>query len=163
MEISTLKINIGAGSKVFEGWQSVGLEDSHDIRCDVRQIPLPDDSADEAMAIHVLEHIWRWDAEKTLAEWHRVLKPGGRLVLEMPELIRCCRNIIDGFGGDQHGIKGLFGDPSGANELMMHKWCWTEAELKIALESVGFRKVKFKQPEHHGKRRNRDMRAECLK
>lgn len=51
-------------------------------------IPLPDDSVDVAVAVHVLEHIGR---QGETAEWfsfweelYRVLAPGGRLVFESP-------------------------------------------------------------------------------
>jgi predicted SAM-dependent methyltransferase len=165
MDLSTatpVRLNLGAGSKVHEGWISVGLEDAHDVRCDVRTLPLADDFADEAMAIHVLEHLWRWDALDALKEWHRVLKPRGRLVIEQPELMRCCRAVLSN-PDPRAGILGLFGDPFGRNELMMHKWCWTERELKTELKAAGFRKVKATLPQFHGKRTNRDMRIEAWK
>lgn len=157
-----IRLNIGAGSKTHEGWTSVGLEDHHEIQCDVRKLPLPDDHADEAMAIHVLEHLWRWDALDALREWRRVLKPGGRLIIEQPELLRVCRNILTN-PNPQMGIKGMFGDPEGRNELMMHKWCWSETELKKELLAAGFVKVKIGKPEFHGKRDRRDMRLEAIK
>lgn len=157
-----IRLNIGAGSKIHEGWTSVGLEDHHAIQCDVREIPVPDDYADEAMAIHVLEHLWRWDALDALKEWRRILKPGGRLIIEQPELFRVCRNILSN-PSPRLGIQGMFGDPSGRNELMMHKWCWSESELKKELFAAGFSKVKIGTPEFHGKRIKRDMRLEATK
>jgi SAM-dependent methyltransferase len=55
-------------------------------RLGVDPIPLPDDSVDMAIAVHVLEHIGR-----TLEEWlffweelYRVLVPDGRLQFESP-------------------------------------------------------------------------------
>jgi len=57
----------------LEGWLSLGLEVGHDVQCDVRKLPFDDDSVDAAMAIHVLEHIQRWEARDTLVEWRRVL------------------------------------------------------------------------------------------
>lgn len=45
-------------------------------------IPLPDASASEVRANHVLEHLS--DKERIMAEVHRVLKPGGRFVFEVP-------------------------------------------------------------------------------
>lgn len=159
---SPIRLNIGAGSKVHEGWISVGLEEHHEIQADVRSLPLPDACADEAMAIHVLEHLQRWDAPGALAEWLRVLKPGGLLVIEQPELVRCCRGVLTN-PSPRAGILGLFGDPTGKDELMMHKWCWAEAELKAELKAVGFRKVRSAAPQHHGRRNYRDMRIEAWK
>jgi len=154
------RLNIGAGSKVFDGWISCGFDPDHDVQCDVRVIPLPDGYADEAMVIHVLEHLNRWDAPAALREWRRVLKPGGLLILELPDLIKCCRNVIAG-KADRFGLLGLFGDPSFADPLMMHRWAWTEKELISELRDAGFHKVKKKTPQFHGRREYRDMRIEA--
>lgn len=163
MEVSAespVRLDIGAGAKKFPGWLSVGLEDHHDIRCDIRSLPLPDDYADEAMAIHVVEHIHRWEVPDMLAEWRRVLKPGGRLIVELPELFKSCANALRD-PNPYHGQIALFGDPSLRDELMMHKWCWSADELASELRAAGFRKIKFRDPEHHGRRTFRDIRVEA--
>lgn len=157
---SAVRIDIGAGAKKFPGWLSVGLEDHHDIRCDIRELPLPDHYADEAMAIHVLEHIQRWEVPAMLAEWRRVLKPRGRLILELPELFKACANVLRN-PDPRNGILALFGDPDHRDELMMHKWCWSANELAGELRRAGFRKIRFRAPEHHGRRNFRDIRVEA--
>jgi len=49
---------------------------------DGTHLPFPDASQDAVLASHVLEHIPNY--QDTLAEWFRVLKPGGFLVLFLP-------------------------------------------------------------------------------
>lgn len=153
-------MNIGAGGKRIEGWLSIDLAGDPDIKADVKSLPLPDDCADEAMAIHVFEHLYRWEAEDTLREWLRVLKPGGLLILELPDLEKCCRAILAG-ASDRMGLWGLYGDPGYCEPLMVHKWGWTTKELAELLRSVGFRKVKVRTPEFH--KPMRDMRLEARK
>jgi predicted SAM-dependent methyltransferase len=165
MELSIdapLRLNIGAGNKVLPGWTSVGLEDHHQVKADIRKIPLPDDCADEAQAIHVLEHLNRWDAPDALSEWLRVLKPGAMIGIELPELLRCCRAILKGLPR-QEGLQGLFGEWELRDEMMMHRHGWTEAELADELKKAGFVKVRFVRPHYHGRRDHRDMRAEAFK
>jgi predicted SAM-dependent methyltransferase len=155
-----VRLNLGAGDKVVDGWTSVGLAEHHDIRSDVRRLPLPDHYADEAMAIHVLEHIARWEVADMLREWRRVLKPGGRLILELPDLVKCCRAVLQG-REPRRGLWGLYGDPGYRDELMMHRWGWTPEELITELRAAGFRKVKLRDPEFHGRKKDRDMRIEA--
>lgn len=155
-----MRLNIGAGNKAFDGWLSLGYEAHHDIKADVRSIPLPDASVDEAMAIHVLEHLNRWEAPAALREWRRILKPGGLLVLELPDLVKCCRAVAAG-EPVRNGLMGLFGDPSHQDELMMHRWGWSTGEVIGELKAAGFTKVKEKTPMFHGKRVRRDMRVEA--
>ncbi len=155
-----IRLNIGAGNKAFEGWIAVGLEPQHDIQSDVRSIPVPDGYADEAMAIHVLEHLEYWDAPAALREWRRVLKPGGLLIIEQPDLLKCCRGILAG-AAPRDGLWGLYGNPNDRDPMMMHKWAWSAAELIAELKAAGFTKIKERPLQFHGRRAHRDMRIEA--
>jgi predicted SAM-dependent methyltransferase len=157
-----MRLNIGAGDKVLEGWLSVGLAEHHDIRTDIRALPLPDDSVDAALAVHVVEHIQRWEVPAMLRDWYRVLKPGAVLVIEQPELLRCCRAVLAD-AEPRNGIWGLYGDPGYRDPLMTHKWAWTVRELCQELRAAGFRKLRETAPQFHGKRKHRDMRIEATK
>ncbi|MBM3940888.1 MAG: methyltransferase domain-containing protein [SAR202 cluster bacterium] len=60
-------------------------QDSNVVRLDLEQpFPLDDRSQDFLLLMHVLEHVYA--DEKCLAECHRVLKPGGRLIGAVPFL-----------------------------------------------------------------------------
>jgi SAM-dependent methyltransferase len=56
-----------------------------DIRIDLQDITLPDQSIDVLLTPHVLEHVP--DTARALGEIHRVLAPGGRMYLQVPMLI----------------------------------------------------------------------------
>lgn len=157
-----IRLNIGAGKVHLDGWLSVGLDKRHDIRSDIRRLPLPDRYADEAMAIHVIEHVNRWEVPDMLRDWRRVLKSGARLTIEMPELRRCCAAILDG-KEPRAGLWGMFGDPNSRDELMMHRWCWTEEELMHELRAAGFRDVHTGKLRFHGKKKLRDMHIEAVR
>jgi predicted SAM-dependent methyltransferase len=54
------------------------------------------DSFDEVYASHVLEHLDpRLALEPTLKEWRRVLRPGGRLCVSVPDLEVLCELFLD--------------------------------------------------------------------
>lgn len=54
------------------------------IRVDLQAIDLPDASLDVVLTPHVLEHVP--DTDRALAELHRVLAPGGVVLLQVPLL-----------------------------------------------------------------------------
>jgi hypothetical protein len=56
----------------------------------------PEDSVDEIRASHVLEHFSHREVGDVLNDWHRVLKPGGRLRVAVPDFEWIARNYIEG-------------------------------------------------------------------
>jgi SAM-dependent methyltransferase len=166
-----MKLNIGAGGRRIEGYTGVDAvqRPAADIIARADNIPLPDSSVDEIMAIHLFEHFYRWECEGVLAEWRRLLKPGGRLVLELPDLIKCCKNIIDGrmVGGkhpDQLGHWGLYGDPRESDPYMAHRWGWSPKTLGALLKANGFTDIRQEPTQWHPAGREfRDMRVVAVK
>ena len=77
------------------GWQAMGIDVSEsavescrerNLPCrvfDGRTVPFPDRTFDVLTSWHVIEHVA--DVEETLAEWFRVLRPGGVIALETPD------------------------------------------------------------------------------
>lgn len=52
-----------------------------DLRLNIEAIELPEASFDAIICSHVLEHV---DDRKALGELHRILRPGGELIIEVP-------------------------------------------------------------------------------
>lgn len=173
-----LKINACCGRHVLEGWTNVDVVPSThkkargkvpEILADARSVPLPDGCADEIMCIHGFEHFYPWEASDLLREWLRLLRPGGVLVLEMPDVIKCAENLISGFalpGKDplQFNMWGLYGDPGTKDPFMMHKWGWHPASLRQALKQHGFADIADESPQWHAAGSvRRDMRMTARK
>ncbi|HSV67276.1 MAG TPA: methyltransferase domain-containing protein [Mycobacteriales bacterium] len=59
-----------------------GTEHKAALTLDLQDIALPDASLDVIITPHVLEHVPH--TERALAELHRVLRPGGRMFLQVP-------------------------------------------------------------------------------
>lgn len=57
-----------------------------DVVCDVRFLPVPDETFDIVFSSHTLEHFGWVSVDKVLKEWSRVLKVGGELRLVVPNL-----------------------------------------------------------------------------
>lgn len=166
-----LKLNIGCGGRNIDGYVGVDAvqRPAAKIIAKADKIPLGDGSVSEILAIHLWEHFYVWECEVVIAEWKRLLKSGGRLVLEMPNLMKACENIIHGrmVGGkhpDQLGMWGLYGDPRESDQYMAHRWGWTPKTLGAFLKKHGFTSIEEKPTQWHpAGRTHRDMRVECVK
>lgn len=166
-----MKLNVGCGGRRIEGYKGVDAVErpAADIVARADSIPLPANSCDEIMAIHLFEHFYRWECEGVLAEWSRLLKPHGRLVLELPDLKKACKNVLDNVmrGGkdpDQLTLWALYGDPRKGDPFMAHRWAWSPESLTALLKANGFDDVKQETPQWHpAGRDHRDMRIVARK
>lgn len=170
-----VRLNLGCGDKILPGYVNVDVVESRagkkpDVLCDLHRLtPFGDAHADEVMAIHVVEHFWRWEVEAILREWIRVLKPGGRLVLECPNLESACEEFLrdpdlmssEGSAG-QTTMWVFYGDPAWRDPLMVHRWGYTPKSLSRLLESVGLVDV-GQEPAQFKLKEPRDMRIVGVK
>lgn len=162
-----MRLNIGCGTKHLDGYVNVDvdptLDPQPDMVADIRELGLADNSVDEILAVHVLEHLYLWEAKRALADWHRMLRSDGLLVLELPNALKCARNLLRG-SGENLSMWGLYGDPRSENPLMAHRWGWSPGSLRKVLERVGFVGIEEQVPEFHGGGRDeRDMRLVARK
>ena len=87
-EINIKKLHLGCGKRYIPGFVHVDLADyPHiDYRTDVSDLSVFEDNSIELIyACHVLEHFKRYEVEKVLNEWYRVLAPEGILRLAVPD------------------------------------------------------------------------------
>lgn len=159
--------NLGCGNKKWENWINVDLHsDISDLKCDLRKLDVESDTADAVAAIHVLEHFYQWEALALLSEWKRILKPGGKMILELPCLNKIFSYIADAVSNSVNiqpfmTTLAIFGDPKHNAEAMCHKWGYFTESLVELLEEVGMKEIEVCVPRYHFP--FRDMRIECKK
>lgn len=168
-----MRLNVCCGIRIREGWVNIDVVAVNgtqpDILADAKKIPLEDNCADELMCIHGFEHFYRYEVDDLITEWKRLLKPKGLLILEMPDLIKCCENVLSGYSltgkhADQMGLWGLYGDPQGGNPWMGHRWGWSPKSLRTFLKSHGFINIVDAVTQWHPAGRiRRDFRIEARK
>jgi predicted SAM-dependent methyltransferase len=140
-----LGVHVGCGSKYIPGLVHVDvIAASHvDVVATVDKMPYFDSgSVDFLYASHVLEHFGRHEYEAVLAEWFRVLKPGGVLRLSVPNFAACVSWYAE--TGQLSGPNGILGLICGGqkNEYDFHKMVFDERLLRHALYAVGFTKCR---------------------
>jgi predicted SAM-dependent methyltransferase len=159
-----LKLHLGCGGQSWEGFVDIDAYPSFtnkpDVIADITDLPYDENTVDEIWLIHVFEHLYLWDAEDAIAHWHKMLRKGGKLVIEVP----CMDKIIDNYNRKAKDprltILGIFGEQLEGQPEMVHKWCYTKDSLKGMFKRAGF-DTTIKDPVYHLKQR--DMRVEGTK
>lgn len=85
----TQKLNLGCGRKPLNGWINVdkiplaGVDIVADLdNCQTTKLPFPDDSIDEFLASHLLEHLHH--PLPLMEELHRIAKPNTKITFRLP-------------------------------------------------------------------------------
>ncbi len=139
-------LHLGAGSQKIHGLINCDLFDEKaDRKVDARNLEgFADGSIDYIESHHMIEHLSFVEAAGAVAEWSRVLKPGGYLVLTCPDLgrvasrwgklawwhrLRACNYERD------YVLKMLYG--SQEHQGMFHKSGYDRAHLSELLANHG--------------------------
>lgn len=82
-----MRLNIGCGDHPLTGWTNLDAraEVEPDVCATVPPLPFEDASCDEVYAGHFLEHLPPADGLAFLRECARVVKPGGRVGILVPD------------------------------------------------------------------------------
>lgn len=155
-----IKFNLGCGPKLEPGYLNVDVTDKRaDFLADCTNLDWPMHIADEIMAIHLLEHIQVEKVMDVLKGWHRILKPGGKLVMEMPDILELCRNFE---AADEKQRYLLINCIYGATlPQYPHRWGWYPKILADHLAGAGFKDITF-MPQHFG-HWGHNLRVEAIK
>lgn len=160
-----MKLHLGCGNKILEGWVNVDVASrgvQPDVSADIRDLPYEDEVADAILAVHVIEHFHRDDALPLLREWVRVMKPGGTMALECPNLLAAAAMLLaaDAAGTDpdeQQTLWAFFSAPQESRDpYQVHRWGYTPRSLTKLMQSAGLVSLRREAPQF--KFPNRDFR-----
>ena len=165
-----VRLNLGCGDKILPGYVNVDVVEARagmrpDVVCDLHDLaPFEDACADEILSVHVVEHFWRWEIADVLREWMRVLKPGGRMIVECPNIQSACQTFLEDpvqfAKEDRNGQRTMwvfYGDPAWKDPLMIHRWGYTPGSMTELLMQAGLANVR-QEPAQFKLREPRDMR-----
>lgn len=175
--MNKLMIGPGRGARRASaaGWVTLDADERYhpDIVANVPPFPeaVRAQEWDVIEAIHVIEHLYRYQAESLVAECWEVLAPGGVLVLEQPNVAYCAQVILGMVDlekvpegkRDYLGILGFYGEQDPNRPLWAHRYGYTPASLTDLAVRSGFdrEKVTILSARHH--RPVRDFRMEARK
>jgi predicted O-linked N-acetylglucosamine transferase (SPINDLY family) len=99
-EPSAIRLDLGAGKFSPPGFTPLG----HGHGSEIYPLSLfADNSIEEIRASHCLEHFSHRQVPHVLAEWVRVLKPGGSLSIAVPDFAKIAANYLEGVAQPTEG------------------------------------------------------------
>lgn len=134
-------LNLGSRNRAIAGFINVDC-DKHPGVDDVRDVfdlsNYETESVGEIYASHILEHAPHLRTLDILKEWRRVIVPGGKLYVAVPDFERCV-DIYNREGLNQWIVNFLMGDQG--YKTAFHYALFDEVRLEKLLLSAGFSEV----------------------
>lgn len=141
-----MKIEIGSGNRPTDGYlhqDVIQLEIPLDFCCNAWELPCYENSVDEILAIAVMEHLRYDEFRRTLEHFHRILKPGGVFLFDVPDLFVWAGYLYDVLRDSivpysyEDIIKTMWGWQRWNGDE--HKSMWTKQTLNMELYKAGFK------------------------
>ena len=141
-----LRLHLGCGKNRLPGFINMDLNSSHatDLTTDIKRLPFASGSTGRIECYHAFEHISFPQVGEYLREWLRVLRPGGELVLELPDFDAGIREYLQGNEERLYSIYGRQRFPGDA-----HQWGYNPKRLTRILEQYGFERIEFSDPQDY--------------
>jgi SAM-dependent methyltransferase len=151
--VGSRRIEIGGGPFPQKGYIHVDIDRRArhlEAFAPAWELPFPECWATEIVAIHSLEHVHPRLLVPALREWHRVLAPGGRVRVHVPNAPELVQSFVDspveGKWRVMGALLGMYCHPGvrSAEDLEVrsdHQLMFDWELLAWALRSAGFREV----------------------
>lgn len=145
---ASTNIEIGGGEKpLYPNYAQIDLRKLPNTKYqnDARVLPFPSNSVSNIVSCYMLQCLPQAEALIALKEWHRCLRPGGKLELHVPDLNKITRMYIS--TKSEEFIQEIYGEQK--HELDYYQCGWGFETLERLLSQANFVRVKLiKTPAH---------------
>ena len=128
---------------------------------DLLKLDYPASSIEQIIWFHAIEHFTFDETVELVRKFYRWLSPGGSLIIEGPDVVKCVKNATSDFDAVQGLFGSLFQCRKGRDGYQ-HKWGWTGSLVQQQLATEGFIIAPVKEGISH-KKPWRDYRVEARK
>lgn len=142
-----LKLNLGCGTIHMDGYVNIdgypteergGTVSAADRYMMIEDLDYPPASVDQIICIHTFEHLTQAQVGKALSCWFECLKPGGTLIIEVPDAEAIMRRLLGAKSSEEKDLYYylLYGTQefSAEHHMMGH----TYERLERLLRAAGF-------------------------
>lgn len=96
-------LNVGCGPVRFDSFLNLDMTKGPmidlDVQGDIGHLPFKNEVFKGIIASHVLEHLKQFYHEFALSEFWRVLKPEGKVYIEVPDLLKTAEFFVENYKG----------------------------------------------------------------
>lgn len=122
-----LRLYLGSDPVKVDGFTKVA-------RADAYPLPYADNSVDEIRAVNTLEMFGIDQTASVLADWVRALKPGSRVRISVPDVVKLAQEVLDPkIGFDV--TRGIYGTQNDSGDC--RKSGFDDAGLIVAMQRAG--------------------------
>ncbi len=172
-ELTDIKLNLGCGPMHLDGYINIDGDPRAcaDFYVDFKDVgtAFSKGSVAEILMLHSLSYLNLWQARDLFLAVRDLLRPGGRLVIELPDIENCARKLLESSGDLQpylEGVRGVYAfDPSQVKKklpIVPYAFGWSAWHLRQELLEAGFHSTSQHPPQFHGQIW-RDVRIEAIK
>jgi len=156
-----IRLHLGCGIVYRPGYLNIDVSDHavSDLQADALRLPFAPGSVSAIEAYHLVEHFDLAHCRLVLAHWFRLLRSGGTLVLETPDLEKAFREFLKAKGDRKRQLlQWVYGIKGGGME---HRAGFDPDMLGTLLRECGFVDILNEKPVTH--LYESGMRASCRK
>ncbi len=137
-----MRVELASGERPHEGYLHCDerLLPATGMLCRVERLPLATGSVETLLASHIIEHFSYLTVDEVLAEWHRVLRHGGSIMIITPNFGYVAHGYAAGWMDHKEARDRMFGGQD--YEGNYHYNMYDSESMRTALEATGFRNVR---------------------
>ena len=174
-----IRLHLGCGHNYLHGWINIDTSNQvkADLYMDLQNIGKysRENSVDEIQMIHVISYLRYWEAVDFFKDCYRILKNGGKLILESPDICKLATALASIGSLDTSKDRVMYLEAVRAfyafdmeqikkkNAFQTYRFGWSAMHLQLELKKIGFQDIKTLAPQHHGALSRRDLRIEATK
>jgi predicted SAM-dependent methyltransferase len=139
-----MKLDIcGGNTKIYGDFLNVDIMPGPktNIVADIRKsLPFKDGQVEEILSVATLEHLLIEQTNRLIMEFYRILEPGGKLTIAVPDLKKICQAYIDHTASHTMIIKYIYGElfENSPFEFQCHKSIYDYGMMFWMLNRAGF-------------------------
>jgi hypothetical protein len=146
VKIASIKVNVGSGGRPMLGYLNTDViaHPGVDLICPSWDLDIADASVEELRSHDVIEHLFPKDWPPTLNEFWRVIRPGGTIVLSVPDFGEVARGYTEGRYSINDARTFIMATVPPFNSVnydvpeSYHRTCHSKASLTADLTERGF-------------------------